>query len=96
LAAVRDWQAQQRSRLEGLMARVQILSLDQPSATQSAEIWRSLSRRGLVIGLADILSAGMCLANDLPLLTRDVEHFSRIGGLKLVTPDGLRAHIDAG
>ena len=49
-----------------------------------------------MIGLADILSAGICLANDLPLLTRNVEHFNRIEGLKLVTPDGLQAHIDAG
>lgn len=95
LTAVRDWQEQQRSRLEGLMARVQILSLDQSSAMRSAEIWKSLARQGQVIGLADILSAGICLANDLPLLTRNVEHFNRVDGLKLVTLDGLQAHIDA-
>jgi predicted nucleic acid-binding protein len=49
-----------------------------------------------LIGLADILSAGICLSNELPLLTRNVDHFNRIEGLKLVTPDGLQAHIDAG
>ena len=95
LAAIRDWREQQRSRLDGLMARVQVLPLDQDSAQRSADVWRSLASRGAVVGLADILSAGICLANDLPLLTRNVEHFNRIEGLKLVTPDGLQAHIDA-
>jgi predicted nucleic acid-binding protein len=49
-----------------------------------------------MIGLADILSAGICLSNNLPLLTRNVEHFNRVEGLRLVSPDGLQAHIDAG
>jgi len=49
-----------------------------------------------MIGLAVILSAGIWLANDLPLLTRNVDHFNCIERLKLVTPDGLQAHIDAG
>jgi tRNA(fMet)-specific endonuclease VapC len=49
----------------------------------------------MVIGVPDLLTAGICLANDLTLLTRNVEHFNRIEGLNLVTPDGLQAHIDA-
>jgi len=95
LRAVQELRAAQEQNLSGLTKRVQILSLDSNSAQQSADIWRSLASRGALIGLADILSAGICLANDLPLLTRNVEHFNRIEGLKLVTPDGLQAHIDA-
>lgn len=72
-----------------------VLQFDEPAAERSAEIWRSLRRRGLLVGLADILSAGICLANDLPLLTRNVDHFNRLEGLKLVTPDGLQSHIYA-
>jgi tRNA(fMet)-specific endonuclease VapC len=96
LKAIRDQREDQLLRLGALVRRVSILSLDSDSAQHSADIWLALANRGAMIGLADILSAGICLANDLPLLTRNVEHFSRIEGLKLVTPDGLQAHIDAG
>jgi predicted nucleic acid-binding protein len=82
--------------LGALIRRVSVLSLDSDSAQHSADIWLALANRGAMIGLADILSAGICLANDLPLLTRNVEHFNRIEGLKLVTPDGLQSYIDAG
>jgi predicted nucleic acid-binding protein len=87
--------ARQASTLNQLRQVMPVLPFDDPAAERSAEIWRSLARRGVLIGLADILSAGTCLANDLPLLTRNVEHFNRIEGLKLVTPDGLQARIDA-
>ena len=72
-----------------------VLPFDQSAAERSAEVWRSLASRGRLIGLADLLTARICLTNDLPLLTRNVEHFNLIDGLKLVTPDGLQAHIDA-
>jgi tRNA(fMet)-specific endonuclease VapC len=47
------------------------------------------------ISLSDTLVAGICLAADLPLLTRNVKHFDRVDGLKLITPNSLQAFIDA-
>jgi tRNA(fMet)-specific endonuclease VapC len=95
LQAVQNPRHEQILQMRTLMKRVQILSLDSTAAERSADIWRALASQGTTIGLADTLSAGICLAADLPLLTRNVEHFSRVGGLKLITPDGLQAHIEA-
>ncbi len=86
---------EQRAALAELLSVVQILTFDMPAANQAAQVSRTLASRGRLIGVPDILTAGICLSNDLPLLTRNVEHFNRIEGLKLVTPDGLQAHIDA-
>jgi tRNA(fMet)-specific endonuclease VapC len=87
--------ARQATSMNHLLQVMPVLPFDALAAERSAEVWRSLASRGSLIGLADILSAGICLANDLPLLTRNVEHFNRIEGLKLVTPDGLQAHIES-
>ena len=95
LLATPTLSARQTTSLNYLLQVMPVLAFDEPAAERSAEIWRSLSGRGELIGLADILSAGICLSNDLPMLTRNIEHFSRVAGLKLITPDNLQAHIGA-
>jgi tRNA(fMet)-specific endonuclease VapC len=86
---------QQRAALADILSVVEVLPFATRAANQAAQVSRRLASRGRMIGVADLLTAGICLANDLPLLTRNVEHFNRIEGLKLVTPDGLQAQIDA-
>jgi predicted nucleic acid-binding protein len=86
--------AQQRIHLDDLLTTVNILQLDEPSALTAAGIMRQLSREGEVIGVPDILTAGICLHHDLPLLTRNTTHFNRVIGLKLITPNDLEARFD--
>jgi tRNA(fMet)-specific endonuclease VapC len=95
LLATPNLSGKQVTSLNYLLELMPVLSFDQTAAEKSSEVWRSLASRGQMNGLVDILSAGICLVNDLPLLTRNVEHFNRIDGLKLVTPDSLQSHIDA-
>ena len=42
---------------------------------------RSVNRE---IGVKDCLIAGICLQHDLPLATRNVAHFERVEGLRLI------------
>ena len=76
-----------------LLELMEVLPFDQRSAEQAAEIWRSLARKGELIGLADILIAGICLANELPLLTRNPDHYRRVPGLKVLTPQEILSMI---
>ena len=87
---------QQRAALAEILSVVEVLPFDTRAAEQAAQISRRLASRGRLIGVPDVLTAGICLANDVQLLTRIVEHFNRVEGLKLITPDGLQAQIDAG
>ena len=61
------------------------MPLDHPSAHNTAEIAAHLEKTGQTIGLSDIMIAGICLANNCPLLTKNIRHFSRIKRLKVET-----------
>ena len=74
---------------EGLLRRLldalPTLPLDRESADRAAEVRRTLERRGEGIGMGDSLIAGIVLAHDGILLTRNRRHFERVDGLKLAS-----------
>lgn len=71
-------------RIRGLLDLLPVLPLDREAAQRAAEVRHELERTGQSIGMADSLIAGIALANDLPLLTRNRRHFERVAHLRLV------------
>lgn len=49
----------------------------------------ALRKSGQLIEDFDILIASTCMANNLPLITLNTKHFSRIDGLKIYLPDDV-------
>lgn len=70
-------------RLHQLLEVVPSLVLDEPASDAASEIRRSLDESGTGIGMADSLIAGIVIARDGTLLTRNRRHFERVPGLKL-------------
>ena len=70
-------------RLMDLLDAVPALDLDTGAADAASEIRRSLEQVGHSIGMADSLIAGIVLSNGGTLLTRNLQHFERVQGLKL-------------
>lgn len=66
------------------LLRGRTLPLDGDSALEAGGVAGELAAKGLPIGFADSLQAGVCLRYELPLATRNREHFSRVSGLRLV------------
>ena len=62
---------------------VDVLTLDKLGAEKAAEVRRDLQGAGQDIGMGDSLIAGIALAYDLPLLTRNQKHFQRVKNLRL-------------
>jgi len=85
-----------RRRLDDLFEDVPCLPLTLDAAKKAGEIAMLLKKQGREIGAGDSLIAGVCLSLDLPLLTRNVEHFSRIKGLKVLSPQVLAERSDPG
>jgi tRNA(fMet)-specific endonuclease VapC len=83
LAGARDRTAE--GVLRRLLDTLPTLPLDRESADQAAEVRRLLESRGEGIGMADSLIAGIVLAHDGMLLTRNRRHFERVDGLKLAS-----------
>ncbi|MBI2541913.1 type II toxin-antitoxin system VapC family toxin [Candidatus Woesearchaeota archaeon] len=61
------------------------MPLDHISAYNTAKIAAFLKKSGQEIELSDTMIAGICLANNCPILTKNIKHFSRIKGLKVET-----------
>ena len=75
-------------RVHELVNTIPVLGFDLECSRAAAEIWQNLQERGVSIGMADSLIAGIALVNNLPLITRNRRHFAEVKGLQLVLPSG--------
>lgn len=71
-------------QIEAFFERVPVFPLNLLAAAYAGKIYTGLKSEGTTIGNQDILIAGICLANGLPLLTRNRAHFTPIRGLAMV------------
>jgi len=67
-----------------LLRYVTVILLDEAAAREAATVHYTLKSKGLDIGVKDSFIAGICKAHNMPLLTANIGHFSRITGLKLL------------
>jgi tRNA(fMet)-specific endonuclease VapC len=72
-------------QIDRLVSFVPVLSFALTEAAIAAQIYSNLRQSGTLIGNQEICIAATCLARDLPLLTRNLQHFSRINNLNLYT-----------
>ncbi len=82
-----------KRRLDDLFEDIECLSLTLDAAKRAGEIAVRLRQQGKEIGAGDSLIAGICLSRNLPLLTRNVEPFGRIKGLKVLSPHALAGKV---
>jgi tRNA(fMet)-specific endonuclease VapC len=72
-------------QIETMIQNLMILPLDLSGAAIAGRIYTELKLKGQLIGIQDILIAGICLSNGLPLYTKNVSHFSKIEGIQLIS-----------
>ena len=75
--------AAEQGKVDALLSSLNILSLTEEAGRAAAAVHRDLAGRGEPIGNADCLIAGICLARDAVLLTRNRAHFERVKHLHL-------------
>ena len=66
-----------------------VLTLTRKAGLRGGELLAELRRRGKPIDLRDALQAGICLETGSTLVSRNVSHFKRISGLRLLHPDDV-------
>jgi tRNA(fMet)-specific endonuclease VapC len=66
-----------------LLSHVQIIDFSVNEAKASAKIRAKLEKNGIPIGSIDTLIAGCAQANNLTLVTRNIDEFKRVEGLSL-------------
>ena len=70
-------------QISDLVSIMPVFYFEKADATTAARVYNELKQAGNLIGNQDILIAGICINRDLPLITRNTWHFSRIPHLKL-------------
>ena len=73
-----------RKQLDALLAVTKLLPLDRAAARTSARLRATLEKAGTPLGPTDFLIAGIALAQDATLVTRNTREFSRVAGLRSV------------
>ncbi|MCZ6679241.1 MAG: type II toxin-antitoxin system VapC family toxin [Candidatus Poribacteria bacterium] len=74
------------SDLSTVLPYVEVLEIDQRSAEQAAQLHSLLISRNQDIGIKDVFIAATCLVHTLPILTYNMDHFSRVPGLQVIPP----------
>lgn len=73
--------AEEKAALDILFDRLTVHPLDETVVQRAIEL-RQISK----IGLADAVIAATALVHDRPLVTRNVDDFKRVAGLRLTNP----------
>ena len=76
-----------------LLGAMAILSFDGKVAPRAAKLHAELIRHNQDIGVKDVFIASSCLEHGLPILTANKRHFSRVSGLKVITPKEIIASL---
>jgi len=79
-------------QIETFIRDLTILPLDVIEAALAGKIYTQLKSKGQLIGTHDILIAAVCLANGLPLYTKNSTHFSKIKDIQIITTEEILKH----
>ena len=79
-------------QIETFIRDLTILPIDVIEAALAGKIYTQLKSKGQLIGTHDILIAAVCLANGLPLYTKNVTHFSKIEDIQILTTEEILKH----
>lgn len=74
----------QRVRWERFLRPFEVLPSSADVSWRYGELYRHLSRNGMLIGTNDLWIAATSLAHEMPLVTNNTAHFARIPHLELV------------
>ncbi|MEA3340565.1 MAG: type II toxin-antitoxin system VapC family toxin [Chloroflexota bacterium] len=74
---------------QALLGIMTILALSGAAARRAANLHADLVSRNQDIGIKDVFIAAICLEHAIPILTANERHFSRVRGLRVITPSQL-------
>ena len=70
------------SEVGNLLRSIDVLEFNNPAAQKAGEIHAELMNSGNPVDIMDVLIAGIVIVNKEELVTRDIEHFRRIKGVR--------------
>lgn len=82
-AASSERQVRRAAFVEAILARLDVLDVDLPTARAHSRLWADLAASGTTVGPHDLWLAATCIARGLTLVTANAREFARVPGLDL-------------
>ncbi len=64
-----------------ILQNLNIFSFDQKSSDEASSILAHLKNIGKIVGIKDVMIAGICRSNKLDLITKNIDHFKNMNDL---------------
>jgi len=72
---------------KGFLDQLEVVNFDYETSVEAGRAMASLRKSGQVVEIRDLFVGCACKVNDMPLITRNLKHYKRIHGLKILTPE---------
>jgi len=71
---------------EDFLNQLEIINFDYETSFEASRIMAHLRQRGQIIEIRDLFVACICKINNFLLVTRNLKHYKRVPGLRVMTP----------
>ena len=84
----------QRQLLQRIYLAINVIPLDELAARRAAQVSRELRTKGIKASPKESFIAGVCLTENLPLMTRNERVFRQVEGLQIITPAEMQPGLN--
>ena len=72
---------------EEFLGQLEVVDFDYESSVEAGRVSADLRKNGEPIEIRDLFVGCICKVNGMSLITRNLKHYKRIDGLKILTPE---------
>lgn len=72
---------------EDFLDQFEIVDFDYASSVEAGRVLADLRKRGDPLEIRDLFVGCICKVSDMPIITRNLKHYRRMRGLKILTPE---------
>jgi len=72
---------------EDFFGQLEVVNFDYGSSVEAGRVLADLRKRGEAIEIRDLFVGCVCKVSGMPLVTRNLKHYRRVRGLKVLTPE---------
>jgi tRNA(fMet)-specific endonuclease VapC len=72
---------------EDFLSQLEVVDFDYASSVEAGRVLADLRKSGEPTEIRDLFVGCICKVSNMPLVTRNLKHYGRIRGLKILTPE---------
>jgi len=72
---------------EDFFGQLEVVDFDYESSVEAGRVLADLRMRGETIEIRDLFVGCVCRVRGMPLITRNLKHYRRVRGLRVLTPE---------